>query len=173
VLFIITFGTLSFPIRALCCGNLSKTLVSGKFRRGTSTVASGVSCRRPSLVYHTERPHLWTNTVDVARRAGRSAGDSWDSVCWQGRSYDSQPIVSGLVPPSTVFRRRIQKPGAPRFTRYLTICRKIVLSLSQDRLATVTDDVLNFFLGISSANFRTLSYNFASESYPRKALFPS
>jgi len=47
-------------------------------------------------------------------------------------------------------------PGA-RFTKYLTIYREIISSLSSDRLKIMIFNVLRFLLGISQANVRTLS----------------
>ena len=44
-----------------------------------------------------------------------------------------------------------------RFTKYLTIYHKIILSLSQDRLMTVTYNVPSSFVGISQVILQTLS----------------
>ena len=63
-------------------------------------------------------------------------------------------------------------PGA-RFTKYLTIYRKIIFSLSQDRLTIVTYHVLRFLLGISLTKVRTISQTilrFCKRIVPEKSL---
>ena len=51
---------------------------------------------------------------------------------------------------------RVQKFGA-RFTEYLTIYHKIIVSLSYDRRTLLTYNVLSSFPGISRVSLRTLS----------------